>query len=292
MFTDWYAVRKHWHGYGALKHLVIFGASYCDVGYTPASPHPSKDRPLGVDFPGRTYSEPGTPNWVGHFVRDLSPNPAEPLLAYTYAVGGHDVSGVVRQVEELFVPDVGRKPEWAPWKASDTLFITCIGLSDCARAAFAQSTHEETVMRLMASQARLYEIGARNFLIIDAPPMHRLEISPFGPDLAPTLASSFHTWNTHLHASLHKFSSTHPSATTLLFSSWAFWNSVYDNPETFGFTPADVQERGGKVWLSNLLITSRMHAVFAEEMVGFLNNVPAFEGDPKKKHLNTSPGAS
>lgn len=90
-------------------------------------PHPSKKRPLGVDFPGTTYAEPGEPNWVGYLTRDHSPSgdfQSDPLLVYDYGLGGQTVGGVKRQVVDMFLPDVGQKPEWATWAAEDTLFST------------------------------------------------------------------------------------------------------------------------------------------------------------------------
>lgn len=44
------------------------------------------------------------------------------MLVYDYAVGGHTVSGVRSQVEQWFVPNVGQRPEWAPWADADSLF--------------------------------------------------------------------------------------------------------------------------------------------------------------------------
>ncbi|TDL21459.1 hypothetical protein BD410DRAFT_789564 [Rickenella mellea] len=286
MFTDWQTVKRHWKGYNALNHLVIFGASYCDVGYSSKEPHPCKERPLGVEFPGRTYNEPGEPNWVGHIVRDLSPCSSSPLLAYDYAVGGQDVHGVGWQVDKLFLPDVGKKPEWARWCEEDTLFITWVGINDCARAAFAQSTHEASLKRLFVAQDKLYENGARNFLFIDVPPLHRLRNSAFGAQLASNFAASFETWNKFLRAEASLFSERHEDATVMIFSSWKLFSAVLDHPETYGFSLADATRSGGKIWVDNLHPTSKMHGVIAEEMVSFLNNVPA--DDPPLRQMNCS----
>lgn len=91
-------------------------------------PHPSKDRPLGVDFPGTTYAEPGEPNWVGYLTRDHSPSgdfESDPLLVYDYGLGGQTVNGVKYQVEYMFLSDMGMEPKWVHWTAEDTLFSTC-----------------------------------------------------------------------------------------------------------------------------------------------------------------------
>lgn len=89
------------------------------MGYTSRSPHPTLEQPLGVDFPGNTWAEPGKPNWVGHLAIQRTPSP---LLVYDYGLGGDRVDGVRRQVEKEFIPHLGSKPSWAPWTEDDTMF--------------------------------------------------------------------------------------------------------------------------------------------------------------------------
>jgi hypothetical protein len=67
-----------------------------------------------------TYTERGTPNWVGHLVTKYAGH--REMVAYCYAVGGAMVDGVKMQIEKRFLPEVGKKPYWARWKATDTLF--------------------------------------------------------------------------------------------------------------------------------------------------------------------------
>lgn len=109
---------------------IYSGDSYSAIGYHPRLPHPSEDNPLGIKFPGNTYTEArssangeweGTPNWVGHLVVSRR-DKGHRMLVYDYAVGGHTVSGVRSQVEQWFVPNVGQRPEWAPWADADSLF--------------------------------------------------------------------------------------------------------------------------------------------------------------------------
>lgn len=77
------------------------------------------------------------PNWVGHLISKYSPGKNyEPsgssessILVYDYAVGGQDVAGLLRQIKSEFMPHVGKRPDWAAWSPSDTLFgefvLTC-----------------------------------------------------------------------------------------------------------------------------------------------------------------------
>lgn len=90
------------------------------MGYDHNSPPPTRENPLGVEFPGDTWAEPDQPNWVGHLITNYSVNPA--LLVRDYAVGGDTVAGVKRQIQRYVSRHVGVKPEWRPWKAENTLF--------------------------------------------------------------------------------------------------------------------------------------------------------------------------
>ena len=79
-----------------------------------------------MHFPGITFADEheetgDCANWVGHLIRLRSAVDAT-LLVYDYAVGGDTIAGVRSQVQRRFLPTVGTKPDWAPWKAENTLF--------------------------------------------------------------------------------------------------------------------------------------------------------------------------
>lgn len=102
------------------------------MGYDSSQPHPTKEQPLGVPYPGpAVWTESdgfgeGTPNWVGWLLTEFYGS--QDILVYDYAVGGDTVgslqhnNGVVRQVQSHFLKSAGLKPEWAPWSAIDSLF--------------------------------------------------------------------------------------------------------------------------------------------------------------------------
>lgn len=104
------------------------------MGYN--SEIPTSENPLGVNFPGETWNEPGLPNWVGYLITEYCPEPRykpggegqveayveAPLLVYNYAQGGDTVAGVCRQVDHWFLPNAGKRPEWARWTPETSLF--------------------------------------------------------------------------------------------------------------------------------------------------------------------------
>ncbi len=96
------------------------GDSYSDVGYTRRSSHPTPEEPLGVEYPGNTFAEWNKPNWVGYLIKEFTPG--RQILVYDFAVGGQLSSGVINQIDRGFLPYAGKKPDWDPWNAVDTLF--------------------------------------------------------------------------------------------------------------------------------------------------------------------------
>jgi hypothetical protein len=93
-------------------------------GYPNFYPRPDKDHPLGSPSPLYMWTESKEkPNWVGHLVEKHKANPD--LLVYNYAVGGDDVRALEHQVKKRFLPHVGKRPDWAPWKSDNTLFGMC-----------------------------------------------------------------------------------------------------------------------------------------------------------------------
>ncbi|KAH9935006.1 uncharacterized protein B0H18DRAFT_979369 [Fomitopsis serialis] len=272
------AVRQHWLGYAKLKHLIVFGASYCDVGYTSRSPHPTLEDPLGVEFPGHTWAEPGKANWVGHLITEHS---LSPILVHDYAMGGDRVDGVRRQIEKDFMPNLAPKPSWAPWREQDTLFATWVGINDCSyETAEAIPGVVSEVFKLLSD---LYEHGARNFMLIDLPPVERSPSGPSPENAARMFANrppKTTLWNIALRTQAETFAAAHDEATVLIYSSWAMFTKVLDAPAAYGFTTDDVRKPAGSIWVDRLHPTSNMHDVIAHDIAQFLGSIepPASSG--------------
>jgi hypothetical protein len=102
------------------------------------------ENPLGIEWPGSGWAEPGSPIWVigvqaiysscavaelrwnmqvAHLVASTQKrNKQPPLLVYDYAMGGDTVRGVAIQVRNRFLRGLASRPTAAPWTADDTLF--------------------------------------------------------------------------------------------------------------------------------------------------------------------------
>ena len=153
--------------------------------------------------------------------------------------------------------------------------------------------HDATLQKLFQLQEELYHVGARNFLFIDVPPIHR---SPAGESkrlllqrfqfhtssvaehraTSPNITMSYDNWNANLHRCARKFHSNHPDATILMFSSWDTFNNVLDDPEAYGFSHEDRRKFAGKIWVDHLHPSSRMHEIIAKDVERFLSEFPPY----------------
>ncbi|KAI9507553.1 hypothetical protein F5148DRAFT_1276162 [Russula earlei] len=260
-----------WRGYFRIKKLMVFGDSYSHVGYSAQAPVPTSSNPLGVAFPGQPVNEPGLPNWVGYLIRDHGHGHAN-MIAYDYARRFDTVTGIyTSQVSTEFLPTVGKKPGWATWGSSDSIFITWVGANDC-RILYTNDRAEITpvIATLFAAQDTLYRAGARNFLFIDVPPLY---MSPIGESMGDKVVR-FGNWNEELRRGLANFAAAHPDATVMLFSAWDTFTRILSDPARYGFNPADRTTQGGSIWFDFMHPTSRVHSILAAEIAQFLSSQP------------------
>ncbi|TFK76392.1 hypothetical protein BDN72DRAFT_830957 [Pluteus cervinus] len=268
-----------WKSFERVKNLFIFGDSYSSVGFGNKLNNPDELDPLGIEFPGLTYNEPKLPNWVGHLITKYCPPPRfdpqyvqqseeyhkEPLLVYDYAVGGDRVLGVRGQVHNRYLRGPGAKPEGSTWTAENSLFVTWVGINDCA---FAQK-HAKNMETLFGLQEDLYQSGARNFLFVDVPPVNRSPAAPAGLERSPSIEN----WNEELAKAIKAFVEVHQDISAFFFSSSELFTKVLDNPEEYGFTEKDKRKAGGSIWADRLHPTSKVHDLIAKEVGEFLSSI-------------------
>jgi len=196
----------------------------------------------------------------------------EDTLVYDYAIGGATISrqdiGIGQQIQHNFLSTAGQHPAWAPWNEADTLFVTWIGINDCAYLRTKMQT-EQLLGTLFKNQEKLYQSGARNFLFIEVPPMDKSPAAMSGD------GSVVMTWNEVLRMEINKFSNSYTGITTLLFPAWSVFNMVLRNPLAYDFTEEDARKAGGGIWIDSIHPTSKMHAVIAREITAFLEKYPA-----------------
>ncbi|KAI0355238.1 hypothetical protein OH77DRAFT_1496363 [Trametes cingulata] len=274
-----------WPGFSKIEHLVVFGASYCDVGYNAKAPHPTPEKPLGVDFPGQTWcGHPDEtnksfifePNWVGHLVELVrEQRNGSTVLVYDYALGGDRVDGVKRQIHEDFLPSLAPKPDWAPWTSSDTLFITWIGINDCGYMADCPEWLEltdESVSQLFILFEQVYDAGGRNFCFIDVPPTQNFPSTHPGPCKC-TLRETIHAWNDSLREAAETFHAKHPDTTVVIWSAWKLFTELLADPVSFGFGPEEAAKEEGQIFEDGLHPTTSVHRLIARNLLEFLSSI-------------------
>lgn len=297
-----------WKGFGSIRYLFIFGGSYSSTCIPSSLPtlEPTDEEPLGVPFPGITSTEPGTPNWVGHFVTEYA---FSPLLVYNYATLGSAIPDVTLQIDKYFLGDSGPSSKGVPWTAENSLFITWVGLQDLAISA----DLEEPMDELFRGQAKLYAAGARNFLLINLPPIHRapactiMEMYGVVDDdrEASILRASTRIldWNTYLAMRARLFASPAPvpltpfyapdlvfdpnarppvatasqqvytGASVMLFSCYESMSMILDNAKAFGLVETDLQKIGGSIWVDHIHPTSVVHDLIARDLSRFIGKI-------------------
>ncbi|KAJ7183434.1 hypothetical protein C8R46DRAFT_1066998 [Mycena filopes] len=261
-----------WPGYGAIQNLFVFGDSYSAIGYAANLPPPKKVDRKTIPYKGLTYADTDGTNWVGYLLMKHDPHPD--LLVHDYAAGGARVPALGRgaavetQVNKNFLEGYAmeRAAEELPWDPATSLFVTWVGINDCAYA----KTHDDTLELLFTLEEKLYLAGARIFLFIDVPPIGK---SPAGINATSDISATYTNWNSCLLHSTQKFATTHPDARVLTFSAFDTFTRVLDNPKTYGFSAKDASRAGGAVWRDHLHPTSRIHEIFAEDLVAFLKGL-------------------
>ncbi|KAJ6600696.1 hypothetical protein B0H10DRAFT_2083248 [Mycena sp. CBHHK59/15] len=247
-----------WPGYRSIKNLFVFGDSYSAIGFAANLPPPKKVDRNSVPFKGLTYADHDGTNWVGHLLMHHDPHPD--ILVYDYAVNENFLSGHA----------MTRGPEGLPWSPTDSLFVTWIGINDCAYAR----THTETIELLFSLEEKLYEAGARIFMFIDVPPIGRMPAgNETGINASSDISPTYINWNSELRQSVENFASAHQDARILTFSAFQAFSEVLDNPKTYGLRQKDTVSAGGAVWRDKLHPTSKVHEIVADKVVAFLKSM-------------------
>ncbi|KAJ6493449.1 hypothetical protein C8R45DRAFT_989808 [Mycena sanguinolenta] len=261
-----------WPGFESLKNLFIFGDSYSAIGFAPNLPPPQKIDRKTVPYKSLTYADLDGTNWVGYLLMQHSPHPD--LLVHDYAYGGArvpalgSIPAVEKQVNQYFLEGYAMDRAVLPWNAADSLFVTWVGINDCAYA----QTHADTLELLFSLEEKLYAAGARIFLFIDVPPIGR---SPAGVIASSDISTTYLNWNSGLRQSVRAFASAHSDACVLTFSAFDTFSRILDHPKEYRIPAKDVSRAGGAVWRDRLHPTSRVHEIFAQNLVVFLKSLNA-----------------
>ncbi|KAJ4326743.1 hypothetical protein N0V84_002863 [Fusarium piperis] len=227
------------------KYLITFGDSYSQTGFDINGEKPSSSNPLGnPPFPGWTAA--GGVNWVGSMAAEVN---SSLVLAYNFAYGGATVDAdivtpylpTVRSMEDQvdqFVNNLSKRPNYAPWKASNTLAGVWMGVNDVGNSHWAPNVTnimEASVTRYFELLQVLYDSGLRRFVLLSVPPT---DLTPTmlnqGQENTSRLISAIALFNQHLTSKLRAFKKTNRQAKITLVDTSRAFNKAVKDPKAYG----------------------------------------------------------
>ena len=140
------------------------------------------------------------------------------------------------QIEKQFLPNYSTNSTHSDWLASNSLFIAFFGIMDMIISFHNQD--RTPVSRLLESYekhiSQLYDIGARNFLILNIPPMSR----PYRPNKPGVreLAHDVDDFNSRLGKMRSNLYRKHNDLNMFLFDTHGLFNKIMEKPATFKAT--------------------------------------------------------
>lgn len=246
-----------WPGWNNIEKLFVFGASYTTTGFDWLhGSAPSPDNPLGNDVRGRTSSN--GPNFITYLTTTFN---ASKVLTYNFAFPGAEVdhyatnpTSAVRfgndmrwEVNNGFIPSYTPQQHapFAEWEGRSSLFISFFGINDILnyfRRPGDTSSVTTAVMDAYATHLEeLYATGARNFLLLNSPPIAQAPffntgetVSGHNDHLTDDARASdrqkvqvvTEDYNSRFPSLVSSFQSSHPDATIFWYDTHGLFTSL------------------------------------------------------------------
>ncbi|WZH44174.1 uncharacterized protein QYS62_005192 [Fusarium acuminatum] len=213
---------------------------------------PSPKNPIGnPPLPGSTSS--GGKNYITYMATELNDTLT---LAYNFARSAAVVdAGIIPTRKNTtftfghqiihFNDTIGHRPHYAAWTAENTVATIWFGLNDIPRNAYGRG-HGGQDKRLEASNRRmfelteiLYDIGIRNFVFIEVPPLELLPARQKKKvDLTSQKIEQFiyakTLWNEFLKQNTLLFQQEHYDAKVSYIEVWDLFYRAFLHPGSFG----------------------------------------------------------
>ncbi|KAI8628516.1 hypothetical protein F5Y19DRAFT_142648 [Xylariaceae sp. FL1651] len=270
----------------SLKHIIAFGDSFTDVGYSPSSStQPNLDNYEGNPPP------PGTSScYAPNYVQVLSSHVNKTFVSlYDLAHSGAVVDGnlvspyesedntFVHQVSDKFLPYFagGRLPHGnatngtfaskerarREWEGSNTLVISWFGINDVDRAMGGywpldplwEAKAPKMIDSLFDGLEKVRREGAENFAILNLPPYWLSPSVQEYENATYTQLAKNRTllWNRELGKRYNVWRQTHP-VNAKIVDTFSLWINMTQNPQDYNLTQVttDCQAYIGGPWPS------------------------------------------
>ncbi|GAA6051104.1 hypothetical protein JCM3770_004716 [Rhodotorula araucariae] len=284
--------------FDGIDTIFSFGDSYSTVGYKPQ--FGLKPVPLL----GGTTS--GGYNWVQFLAFSHA---ATNQSYFDFAQSGATVNNSIIHSKHGNVPPsfdeqvaiwnqfFGGKNAEVKWTGESSLFTVFFGINDMGYSTLRGGYNaSELIPRIVASYdasiSRLYEGGARKFLLVLVPPTYRSPyIRSFGESMVAQLAININQYTLALNAAISALKARFPDAVFETYDPIRLFNSVLDDAASFGFSdsttsclaywnihnpdsdvPACEAPLKEYVWADDYHPTWAMHKLLAQDMLKFLSS--------------------
>ncbi|KAK0212110.1 hypothetical protein DFS33DRAFT_1389124 [Desarmillaria ectypa] len=278
-------------GTKAQKYWFSFGDSYTQTGFNTTGTLPAVGNALGnPPYPGLTAT--GGQNWVDYVTTVEN---TSLVLTYNLAYGGATISAdlvipyeptILSLTDQInqFMDSYASKPSTTPWTSANTLFSVWIGINDIGgsfslagdRDAYAISgLWCRSLIRytmLISRLSKNSDVGARNFLFVNVPPIDRSPLMLTQPESSRALEKSvIEGFNRKLTARAASLEANHSDVTTWIWDSNAAFTPILDDPTSFGFKDATNYGDGADIfWGDNYHPSSYVHAYFGQDVAKVL----------------------
>ncbi|KAL8819835.1 MAG: hypothetical protein Q9223_001810 [Gallowayella weberi] len=219
---------------------ALSGDSYTDTGFNPTGAQPNDSFPLGNPLsnsstpPYHTFTN--GPNWLQYLTFKYNESQIDTYnmarsgaVVNTTAIGQNQTVDLLHQIDTRFAPNYVTE-NIVGWNASNSLFSLFFGINDVDRSWRQQNSNiSDAVFRSYLTQLeKLYEYGARSFLLHNVPPVNRGANSK-EPDrtIEGRVISSFNSRTMKLFTN---FTSAHNDISVLLFDTNMLFSQAMDDP--------------------------------------------------------------
>ena len=272
------------------------GDSYSGTGFDSSGPHPSPGNPFGnPDYPGHTTAGLGQVNWIDILVHDRAP---ANTLCYNFAWTGATVTRspgdppvgsyytFTDQVEEFQQVESATS-----WNGNNSLIVSWFGVNDIAlntlfnikfkNDASSANGYNGVASPYFEQLSILYDAGARDFLILDVPPIDRAPTAvDKGNDTVWNVQSNITAFNQVLRNQAHAFLSAHSGSKISFLNTTQPFSTVLDNPEQHGARSATCWNSDGHscLWTNGEHPAVAIHQAVSEAAFDQLNDLGFWKG--------------
>ncbi|GAA5947848.1 hypothetical protein JCM3765_001109 [Sporobolomyces pararoseus] len=223
----------------SIKNIFAFGDSYTAIGYNPST------NLRNVDLHNTTS---GGEVWIQYLAKNYT-SAASSFFDFAsvgatidnnlvFSNPATDFGSQVGSFEKYFANSTGTQA--IKWSANDTIFAIWFGSDDLYNCFTSNKSFSDLIPQLLTSYdrafARLYDLGARNFLILPLPELSATPLALSSQTATSTIASSVSAWNSQLDKYVSHLLTKYQEANATWYDTQALTQRVLSNPQSFTFT--------------------------------------------------------